>query len=1362
MQATPSLSDDWLQRLLPEHLIARSSAWPPDRPSDEPVAAHAAVLLVDVVGFTALTLHYAHQSPSGVEALVVRMQRLFTAIESVVLAGGGDIQQFAGDSILALWHCDEQALPAAILRALHAAGAVHEQVGLIERDETKPLQLRIGIAAGPVTHHLLGGVDRRWCPVCVGPPISTVGQAVALAPPGGTLCDGAAWRSVTQGAGASTGDEFPAFVPPTEPYRLPLAPLHASALPVCVPGAAAMNLTPWRVLGLLVDLDPVASTELRTVSCVFIQLLPQERMPQANALHALLQSALHAVQTVLLRFSGLLARASADDKGLTVLAVWGTPGHMHPDDAARALEAALSSVDALQALGLPAQAGVATGRALAGTAGGQRRLEYTVNGPAVNRAAKLMLQGVGDVGCDTATCDLASAGYSFRADAQDAAGSAEAARWRVARAQRLSAHDMAREPWGGERARTPLKLPALAQVERLFDKLARRDKHVLLVHGPAGIGKSTLVDCIVARSRANAVLVLLGQASDIAAAQPYHVWRHLLPQTLNLPADATPQTQREALDRCLTGEPELRDWLPVLNDFAALAFEESALTLGAALQARSDALRRVLAVVLAQASAGRSLLLVLEDAHWSDSLSWQLACFLLEAVEGCCCVVSDRGGDDGQDSLRLPESGPSNERVALGALSVQEVGELVAQQLLAEAADEPLVRQVWGASSGHPLFAVELTRSLREQGLVIVRDGLARLATRDAAEHSMLNMPPSVQAVILQRLDRLPPGERAALRVLSVAGAQAATHAPPEIQGALNAPGPDGPLPQAQRLGLVRAAAGSDAPGWQFSHGIVRDVVYASVAHLERIRMHRAMGLWLGHAQRDDLAATVAFHCSRADQPVRALAAVLHAGAVALRRYANEEAIRWLRQAIELMHANVAPANAVRLAECHRMLGYAYANLGDMQQAEQHLMLSFDASTKPHPQSGAGLWWAIAREGVRLVLRRPLARRRLRQSRLERLPQVLFSDALALVRLSEIAYFNWDAPRFLYAGLRGINHAESTGDADSLALWYVATAGIASSMRLARVAARYVADGLSIAARTQDSQLLARVHTYAAVNESGQGRFDAALRHCAQALHHSRRCDDPRRLEDGLICTSVIQAALGLYDQAWQVLEECRSRSLARGDDQTAGWAYLGIGEVHLMRRQPEAAMAALRQSRQRITDHLSIINLLGHLALAHWMLGSVEQAEHEALACIKASAGSPTSASVYVGIVNATQVLLELWRRAQPGAAQEAARRREADFRRGLQRLSGLAALFPIARPMCNLFRAAALDATGSRPRALRALRRAAAQAGALQMNMEHDAAQRLLQRWVADRHAPMDIQAAGSCAALRPQLALLVSGRV
>jgi len=171
-------------------------------------------------------------------------------------------------------------------------------------------------------------------------------------------------------------------------------------------------------------------------------------------------------------------------------------------------------------------------------------------------------------------------------------------------------------------------------------------------------------------------------------------------------------------------------------------------------------------------AASGPVIVVLEDVHWADPTSLQLAEQLLRVTEDAAVllVITQRPDPD-HPSWRLRELAarkfPHRTReLELQALSGDAERELL-HALVGEGTLPPeLERRLLGQAEGNPFFLEELLSSLIDLGMVarenggwVLRSALARL-----------EIPDSVQAVLASRIDLLPPAEKAALQAAAVIG----------------------------------------------------------------------------------------------------------------------------------------------------------------------------------------------------------------------------------------------------------------------------------------------------------------------------------------------------------------------------------------------------------------------------------------------------------------------------------------------------------------------------------------------------------------------------------------------------------------
>jgi class 3 adenylate cyclase len=226
--------------------------------------------------------------------------------------------------------------------------------------------------------------------------------------------------------------------------------------------------------------------------CDVVGFTPLSEARDPEAVRELLSRYFGVARTVISRYGGVVEKFIGD----AVMAVWGTPTATE-GDAERAVRAALDLVSAVEALGaevgvpgLAARAGVVTGE-VAVTLGAVG--EGMVAGDAVNTAARVQSAArPGQVLTDAATQRLAGSAIGF-ADAGEHALKGKAEPQRLWRATRVVSAVGGAQRVDGLEAPLTGRVVELRTVKDLFHAAAdRRVPRLVLVSGPAGVGKSRL------------------------------------------------------------------------------------------------------------------------------------------------------------------------------------------------------------------------------------------------------------------------------------------------------------------------------------------------------------------------------------------------------------------------------------------------------------------------------------------------------------------------------------------------------------------------------------------------------------------------------------------------------------------------------------------------------------------------------------------------------------------------------------------------------------------------------------------------------------------------------------------------------
>ena len=166
----------------------------------------------------------------------------------------------------------------------------------------------------------------------------------------------------------------------------------------------------------------------------------------------------------------------------------------------------------------------------------------------------------------------------------------------------------------------------------------------------------------------------------------------------------------------------------------------------------------------------------------------------------------------------------------------------------------PLAERVLETADGNPLFLGEMLRMLVDDG-VLRRDG----GTWTVAEAEGVSVPPTIQALLAARLERLPDGERRVAQYAAVVGPQFSRDAVAMLTGG----GRDRRAPRVAAPQGAHRAACIDGPHFRFAHALIRDAAYRPLLKEARAELHERFAGWL-EGRGDEQDEIVGFHLERA------------------------------------------------------------------------------------------------------------------------------------------------------------------------------------------------------------------------------------------------------------------------------------------------------------------------------------------------------------------------------------------------------------------------------------------------------------------------------------------------------------------
>jgi predicted ATPase/DNA-binding SARP family transcriptional activator len=420
-----------------------------------------------------------------------------------------------------------------------------------------------------------------------------------------------------------------------------------------------------------------------------------------------------------------------------------------------------------------------------------------------------------------------------------------------------------------------------AELETLRDALrsaALGRRRLVLVSGEPGIGKSRLVEALVAA--AGDALVIRGQCVEPpGAGEPY------LPLLDGLGGVA----EDDAVAATLVAHAP--SWLPHLPALAARVPEERAQG------ATGERLLREMIATLEALAAGRPVVLVVEDMQWADPSTRGLLGALLRRRHPARLLVVATAPRHDELVVELRLRGAAEE-VVLGPLEPAAAAEAYG---LDDATAGELVRR----GGGNPLFMRHLADHLRTTG-------------------RLEGVPATLRAALQTRLDALGAPETELLKAAAVAGLEFTTAETAAALGRpverIDAPGVVEPR------GAVEWPDGTRTTGFKFAHALFRDVLLESIAPPRRADHHVRIAerLEAAFGVRPEAARAIAGHYLAGRRPVPAVRFLRLAADECVARRAYQEAIGHLRAALEA--AGDLPDRAARLraqTELRSQLGQA-------------------------------------------------------------------------------------------------------------------------------------------------------------------------------------------------------------------------------------------------------------------------------------------------------------------------------------------------------------------------------------------------------------------------------------------------------
>lgn len=406
--------------------------------------------------------------------------------------------------------------------------------------------------------------------------------------------------------------------------------------------------------------------------------------------------------------------------------------------------------------------------------------------------------------------------------------------------------------------------PEISNLRRALQRTEDGETCVVGISGDPGTGKSRLCYEFAEWCRSRLIPVFEARALPYGHATPLQPVLELLRLFFGiLPADSAVISRDRVVERLSKIGATFEADLPLLCEFLGIPVEPRR-PLPLSPKARHARLLDIVRHLVRQNGA-RTGVIVIEDLHWLDEASKDFVATLVDAAAGTrTMLVLNYRPSYVEAWMDLPYF----EQLSLAELSLSDTDDLV-EELIGSAAElSEMRRSVVERSGGNAFFAEELVRSLVENSSLIGDAGDYKLGWKGREDA----LPPTLQAVIGARIDRLGDAEKSIVQIGAVIGKEFPLTVLEQI-GEVPGDTIAAVLDRLCEAELLKIQLGGDGRWYAFRHPLIQEVAYASQLRTRRSTLHASVARAMERHYEDRLdefAALLAYHFEAAGQTLHA------------------------------------------------------------------------------------------------------------------------------------------------------------------------------------------------------------------------------------------------------------------------------------------------------------------------------------------------------------------------------------------------------------------------------------------------------------------------------------------------------------
>ncbi len=358
-----------------------------------------------------------------------------------------------------------------------------------------------------------------------------------------------------------------------------------------------------------------------------------------------------------------------------------------------------------------------------------------------------------------------------------------------------------------------------ATLTEAFAEAEIQQGNITLIRGEPGIGKSYLAWSFSEKVRATGARVVFGQCHETLGSPPFWPWLQVL-KALYASGNTATVPSATIFESMTAAAPTMENNAP--STFAS--------NVGNAGSEQFLLFNRI-ANLLAETASGQTLLIVLDDLHWADRSSLLLLTHLCRklAAHPIMIVGTYREMEVTRKHPLFKSLGEIGReaklrRIGLKGLSPQDVSGFLAKSV-EQTLPQALVNELYEKTEGNPLFVSEVANILQQEKHLLCGRQLA------------LEIPDGIQEAIGRRLNLLSDACNEMLLLASVIGRHFSLRVLNPLMPEVNQLELLNTLEEATNRGILNDS-NTAAGEFQFSHVLIRDILYGELSLAKKICLH--------------------------------------------------------------------------------------------------------------------------------------------------------------------------------------------------------------------------------------------------------------------------------------------------------------------------------------------------------------------------------------------------------------------------------------------------------------------------------------------------------------------------------------------